>query len=149
MQPSNKPGGGAGNTFNGRPSEELSTRIGVAGSNMRPGDFCASGIYVVSHRNPDHAVPHEILIASDRVLPRCSDCDEVRFSFKCALTARIEDSRFFGFESVAFAVRVRMEAQELRNCAERSRELLAKSALFLAALDKSLYYDGLIPRSAS
>ena len=49
--------------------------------NLRPGTLApATGIYVVQHRNPAHAQPHEVLIPVGTPLPECRMCTDVRFS---------------------------------------------------------------------
>jgi hypothetical protein len=57
------------------------------------------GIYVVSHFDPAHTQPHEVLITKPMVLPKCSQCNDVRFSLRCSIPPRIEESSFF--DSVA------------------------------------------------
>jgi hypothetical protein len=65
-------------------------------SNLRPGDDVPlAGIYVVSHNQPPHAAPHEVLISKLAILPRCKNCLRVRFSFRCPPTQPIEENEFF------------------------------------------------------
>jgi hypothetical protein len=53
------------------------------------------GIYVVAHRNPAHALPHDVLISSGMILPHCSICFDVRFSLRGLDTPPIEECEFF------------------------------------------------------
>jgi hypothetical protein len=55
----------------------------------------ATGIYVVQHRNPAHAQPHEVLIPKDTLLPKCNFCAEVRFSLKAYAPQPYQESEFF------------------------------------------------------
>jgi hypothetical protein len=55
-----------------------------------------AGIYVVSHRDPPHAAPHEVLITVPMmILPKCKACTDVRFSLKSRPPIPIEDHAFF------------------------------------------------------
>jgi|SRR5215468_5445930 len=63
--------------------------------NMPPGVVAPAGIYVVTHRDPAHAVPHEVRIAAPMVLPECNICRRVQFSRKRDITPPIEDCEFF------------------------------------------------------
>ena len=54
-----------------------------------------TGIYVVSHRNPAHAQPHEVRVSRLIVLPKCSGCSDVRFSLQRQLIEEIENCEFF------------------------------------------------------
>jgi hypothetical protein len=56
--------------------------------NIRPGAVAPAGIYVVSHRYPSHALPHEVTISVPIVLPACSYCSS---------PMPIEDCDFFQF----------------------------------------------------
>lgn len=62
-----------------------------------PADTVVSsvGIYVVSHHNPPHAPPHEVLIAVPMILPKCKICANVRFRLKIPLPERISENLFF------------------------------------------------------
>jgi hypothetical protein len=53
------------------------------------------GKYVVLHRDPAHAVPHEVRIAVPMLLPKCNACADVRFSLQRMLVEPIEDNEFF------------------------------------------------------
>jgi hypothetical protein len=128
--------------FTHRPSEKSPAKIGLACSNLRPGDFCSPGIYVVCHRDPEHSLPHEISITSLTILPTCGECRGVRFSYKCAIPKQIEECEFFAVDSAVLAAHARSAAQEMRDCAERSRSLMAESLMVLAALDRSVYSNG-------
>jgi hypothetical protein len=55
----------------------------------------ATGIYVVTHRNPPHALPHEVLIAAPSVLPRCKTCADVRFSLMRLPVEAIHENEHF------------------------------------------------------
>ena len=64
--------------------------------NLAPGDYAPqAGIYTVSHRDPAHALPHNVRIARPMVLPRCAICRGVRFSYRTEITQPIEDCEFF------------------------------------------------------
>jgi hypothetical protein len=54
-----------------------------------------AGVYVVSHANPSHAAPHEVLIAYRIKLPGCNACAGARFSFKAPQPELIRDNEFF------------------------------------------------------
>ena len=53
------------------------------------------GIYVVSHQNPPHALPHEVRVSRLMILPECTICAGVRFSLRGDLVQAIEDNEFF------------------------------------------------------
>jgi hypothetical protein len=53
------------------------------------------GIYVVSHRNPAHAQPHEVRVSRLMILPECTICAGVRFSLRGDIVQAIEDNEFF------------------------------------------------------
>jgi hypothetical protein len=55
----------------------------------------ATGIYVVTHREPAHAVPHDVLIPAAMILPKCKRCIGVRFSLRSLATPPIEENEFF------------------------------------------------------
>jgi hypothetical protein len=65
------------------------------GSDLRPGAKVRAGVYVVSHREPAHAQPHQVLIAVPMVLPGCRECNDVRFSFKERLPTPLQEHEFF------------------------------------------------------
>ena len=54
-----------------------------------------TGIYAVTHRNPPHALPHEVLIAAPSVLPRCKTCADVRFSLMRLPVEAIHENEHF------------------------------------------------------
>jgi hypothetical protein len=54
-----------------------------------------TGVYVVSHRNPAHALPHEVAIVIPFVLPKCRHCEDVRFSLKYPAAQPIGENEFF------------------------------------------------------
>ena len=55
------------------------------------------GIYVVSHREPAHALPHEVRVSRLMILPECTICADVRFSLRGDLVQGIEDNGFFRY----------------------------------------------------
>jgi hypothetical protein len=55
----------------------------------------ATGIYVVSHLHPAHALPHDVLIPAHIMLPRCSFCADVRFSLRSLANQPIGENEFF------------------------------------------------------
>jgi hypothetical protein len=56
-----------------------------------------AGIYLVSHYDPPHASPHEVLISVLEILPECTTCAGVRFSLRSRKTEPIEDNEFFRY----------------------------------------------------
>ena len=65
-------------------------------ANLTPGTIAPhAGIYVVLHRNPPHAVPHEVAIVTPAILPKCKLCVDVRFSLKALAAEPIEENEFF------------------------------------------------------
>lgn len=132
--------------FHSRSSqEELSEKL-RAGPNLQPGLFVSPGVYVVSHHNPSHTVPHEILITTPTKLPECNRCHGVRFSFKCQVPEKIEECEFLGLEAVVLISQMRRDAEELHERATRSRSLLVESEHFLAELKKTPNIDGVPTR---
>ena len=68
----------------------------AATANLRPGTAApATGIYVVQHRNPPHAQPHEVLIPAATVLPNCQVCSRATFSLKAYAPQPYEENEFF------------------------------------------------------
>jgi hypothetical protein len=68
-------------------------------SDLPAGAECpVTGIYVVTHRNPTHAGPHEVLIATPAVLPRCKICASVRFSLMRLPVEAIHENEFFALD---------------------------------------------------
>jgi hypothetical protein len=63
-------------------------------SNMRAGTLGPRGLYVVTHRDPAHTVPHEVAVFAEMILPSCSACEDVRFSLRAHIHP-IEESEFF------------------------------------------------------
>jgi hypothetical protein len=66
-------------------------------THIGPGAIAPAGIYVVSHREPAHAVPHEVTIRAPMILPECNGCAGVHFSRKCDSPTPIEDCEFFQY----------------------------------------------------
>jgi hypothetical protein len=54
-----------------------------------------TGVYVVSHRNPAHTVPHEVSIVVPMILPHCKVCGDLRYSLKALPAEPIRDNEFF------------------------------------------------------
>ena len=55
----------------------------------------ATGIYVVQHRDPAHAQPHEVLIPVGTPLPECRIYADVRFSLKAYAPQPFTENEFF------------------------------------------------------
>ena len=67
-----------------------------ATANLTPGTLApATGIYVVSHKSPAHALPHEVLIDEGVVLPNCKACTGVVFSLKSHAPQPLRENEFF------------------------------------------------------
>jgi hypothetical protein len=64
-------------------------------TNLAPGVRAPSGIYVVSHHAPAHAVPHEVLIPATTILPACNACAGVRFNLRSLSPVPIWEHKFF------------------------------------------------------
>jgi hypothetical protein len=66
-------------------------------TNLSPGMVAFHpGVYEVAHFNPEHTVPHEVLVSYRLYLPKCSVCfDNVRFSLKDLQPEPIRDNQFF------------------------------------------------------
>ena len=91
------------------------------------------GIYVVSHHEPAHIVPHEVLVEEPILLPACRLCANVRYSLKSALPQRINEHQMLWSVSEETIARLRTMAAEVRTCAnagywrvEESRERLGR-----------------------
>jgi hypothetical protein len=56
----------------------------------------ATGIYVVSHRSPAHALPHQVLIQAGVKLPEWNACVGVVFSPRCYAPQPIGVNEFGG-----------------------------------------------------
>jgi hypothetical protein len=68
----------------------------AATANLGPGTAApATGIYVVQHRNPAHAQPHEVLIREGKILPTCHLCSGTTFSLKAYAPQPYEENEFF------------------------------------------------------
>jgi hypothetical protein len=68
----------------------------AATANLQPGTSApATGIYVVQHRNPAHAQPHEVLIPAGVILPVCNICSGAKFSLKAYAPQPFEENEFF------------------------------------------------------
>jgi hypothetical protein len=104
-------------------------------SNLRAGSLASPGIYVVSHFDPAHAIPHEIVIGAEVTLPRCQLCSDVRFSWKCLPPQKIEEIAFFNSEPVDLVAHLRNAAAEVNKMIQASRELIRRSKQFLDARD--------------
>ena len=63
-------------------------------TDLAPGTRAPSGIYVVSHRDPSHASPHEVMVPVPTILPMCNACAGVRFS-RSLLPVPIGEHKFF------------------------------------------------------
>jgi hypothetical protein len=88
----------------------MESGIDAGGTVFEPGTLAPPGIYVVTHRKPAHALPHELVIVKTIALPRCSACEGVHFSRKCNLPLPIEQSEFFGHSNGV----TEFEAMQLR-----------------------------------
>jgi hypothetical protein len=65
-------------------------------ANLLPGTGApATGIYVVTHRDPAHAQPHEVLIPAETPLPDCRLCSGVTFSLKAYAPQPYAENEFF------------------------------------------------------
>jgi hypothetical protein len=96
-------------------------------SNLPPGIMALPGIYVVSHYDPAHTTPHEVLIRSNLRLPSCKFCKGVRFSLKSSPPERIEESFFFSNEAMVLVSRLRGAGQEVLVRIQKSQDLLKES----------------------
>jgi hypothetical protein len=96
-------------------------------SNLEPGTLARPGIYVVSHFDPAHTTPHEVLIKRGSRLPHCKFCRGGRFSLKSAKPQTIEESFFFSNEAMALVSRLRAAETEVLARIERSQDLLKES----------------------
>jgi hypothetical protein len=88
-------------------------------SDLRVGFYAEPGIYVVTHHNPAHAVPHEVIIEEPTLLPPCRFCDDVRFSLK-STPERIAENYMFSSVPHKLSVRILDMAAELRACTDAS-----------------------------
>jgi hypothetical protein len=104
-------------------------------SNLRAGSLASPGIYVVSHFDPVHATPHEIVIEMEMTLPRCKLCSDVRFGWKCLPPQKIEENAFFNSELFDLVAHLRSAAVEVKKMAQASRQLIRHSKQFLDAWD--------------
>ena len=63
---------------------------------LRPGAPApATGIYVVCHKAPTHAQPHEVLITAGTVLPTCNSRTGTIFSLRCYAPQPLAVNEFF------------------------------------------------------
>jgi hypothetical protein len=112
-------------------------RAGQPTAHLAAGELAPPGIYVVSHFGPAHTVAHEVLVTTWMNLPQCLSCSGIRFSLKCRIPERIEESAFFGLEllleSSILAAHLRDATEEVRSTVTNTREFLARSIEFLAA----------------
>jgi len=104
-------------------------------SNLPAGSLASPGIYIVSHIDPIHPTPHEIVIGAEMTLPRCTLCSNVRFGWKCCLPQKIEENAFFNPEPIDLAAHVRSVTADVNKMTQTSRQLIRRSKQFLAALD--------------
>ena len=102
-------------------------------SNLPAGSLASPGIYIVSHFDPAHATPHEIVIEAEIILPRCKFCSNVRFSWKCLPAQKIEENAFFTSRPIDLAARLRSVAAEVDRMTQASLQLIRNSKQFLAA----------------
>jgi hypothetical protein len=105
--------------------------------NLPAGSLASPGLYVVSHLDPAHDAPHEIVIRTEMILPHCKMCGGVRFRWKCSAPQMIEDSAFFNSEPLDLAARLRSAALEVHKMAQDSRHLIQYSKQFLATWDSA------------
>jgi hypothetical protein len=65
-------------------------------SQLRPGTAApATGIYVVAHREPAHAQPHEVLIPAGTILPNCYICSGTTSASKLTRRQPYEENEGF------------------------------------------------------
>lgn len=99
--------------------------------NLPAGALAPPGIYVVSHRDPAHAVPHEIIIDLPMILPCCRLCRNVRFSQKSSIPQHIEGHDLFCGKLLPRQSNSRSEIQAFIEASRRqlsaSREALHRS----------------------
>src|SRR5262249_16844446 len=88
-------------------------------SNLSAGELAPPGIYVVVHHDPPHLTPHEILIETPTILPRCKSCFDVRYSFKAPLPPPLEHGDVLRAE------------RDLRSMTEITNRLVAASRKLL------------------
>ena len=88
-------------------------------TDLRVGFYAEPGVYVVSHHDPAHAVPHEVVIEETMLLPQCRFCDDVRFTLKTDPEC-ITKSYMFASVSHEVSVRILDMAAELRACTDAS-----------------------------
>ena len=100
-------------------------------SHLPAGAFAPAGIYVVSHLDPIHTLPHEILVLTPRLLPSCNHCAGVRFSLKSACPQTVDDNENFALEGDLIVTHAWELVAELRELMAKSRERIAHSRQFL------------------
>jgi len=105
--------------------------------NLPAGSIASPGIYIVSHLDPTHATPHEIVIGTEMTLPRCQLCSNVRFSWKCLPPQKIEENAFFNPEPIDLAAHLRSAAVDVDKMTQASRQLIRRSKQFLATWDSA------------
>jgi hypothetical protein len=75
---------------------------------LAAGSECpATGIYVVSHHDPEHAPPHEVLIVAPFIFPKCKICADVRFSLMRLPVEVIHENQFLRGQSKRIAAKSR------------------------------------------
>jgi hypothetical protein len=105
--------------------------------NLPAGSWALTGVYVVSHFEPTHAIPHEIVVRTETALPQCKLCRNVRFSWKCSATQLIEENAFFKSEPRELVTHLRSEAAKVRQMTQKSRNFISNSRQFLANWDSA------------
>jgi hypothetical protein len=88
-------------------------------SDLRVGFYAEPGIYVVTHHDPAHAVPHEVIIEEPMSLPQCRFCEDVRFSLK-STPERITENYMFASVPHELSLRILDMAAELRASTDAS-----------------------------
>ena len=106
-------------------------------SDLRVGFYADPGVYIGTHHDPAHTVPHEVIIEEPTLLPPCRFCDDVRFSLKSE-PERITENYMFSSVSHELSLRIFDMAAELRACTDAS---------VLKVLESRHILDGYIKRA--
>jgi len=106
-------------------------------SDLRVGFYADPGVYIGTHHDPAHTVPHEAIIEEPTLLPPCRFCDDVRFSLKSE-PERITENYMFSSVSHELSLRIFDMAAELRACTDAS---------VLKVLESRHILDGYIKRA--